>query len=163
MAIILGKEVTDSITGIKGIATARAEFLYGCVRIIVQPTKLVDGQRAKVEAIDELQLLENDPATTPPPHPVLGTVCKDSITGFKGVAVVRSTYLHAAPRIGLQPKELGRDGLPLDLIDFDEPQLLYKAAKKMEALAAPPAAATTALARTGGPGIMARAHSIARR
>ena len=42
--IKLGSKVRDSITGLEGIATARTEYLYGCVRITITPTELKDGK-----------------------------------------------------------------------------------------------------------------------
>lgn len=38
--IKLGDKVKDKISGFEGLATARSEFLYGCVRILVEPTGL---------------------------------------------------------------------------------------------------------------------------
>ncbi len=38
----LGKEYKDSITGYSGIAVARTIYLYGCVRVMLVPTKLKD-------------------------------------------------------------------------------------------------------------------------
>lgn len=37
MQVQLGTEVRDTLTGFKGIAVSRTEYLYGCVRIGVQP------------------------------------------------------------------------------------------------------------------------------
>ena len=54
--IKLGQKVRDSITGMKGTAIARTEFLYGCVRIAVQPTELKDGAPVESVYIDEPQL-----------------------------------------------------------------------------------------------------------
>jgi len=42
--IKLGQEVKDIVSGFKGIATARTEWLYGCVRVTVQSKKCVDGK-----------------------------------------------------------------------------------------------------------------------
>ncbi len=41
--IKLGQKVRDTITGMEGTAVARTEFMYGCVRIAVQPAELKDG------------------------------------------------------------------------------------------------------------------------
>ena len=38
--IELGSTVRDKITGFEGIATSRAEFLYGCVRYGIEPVDL---------------------------------------------------------------------------------------------------------------------------
>lgn len=40
----LGEKVTDRISGFCGIATGRAEYLYGCVQIHVAGSKLKDGE-----------------------------------------------------------------------------------------------------------------------
>jgi len=39
----LGQEVKDTITGFRGIAVTRTEFLQGCCRIEVQPKVKRDG------------------------------------------------------------------------------------------------------------------------
>lgn len=40
MEIKLGSKVKDIVTDLEGIATARVEFLNGCIRYIVQPPGL---------------------------------------------------------------------------------------------------------------------------
>jgi hypothetical protein len=35
--IILGKKVADKVTGLEGIVTGRAEYLYGCTQYCVVP------------------------------------------------------------------------------------------------------------------------------
>jgi len=53
----LGDRVKDRITGLVGIVTARTEFLYGCVRIQVQPEKLdKDKKVAETGHFDEAQV-----------------------------------------------------------------------------------------------------------
>jgi hypothetical protein len=42
MKVTLGKKYKDSISGYEGIAIARAIYLYGCVRVLISPTKLRD-------------------------------------------------------------------------------------------------------------------------
>ncbi len=56
MSIKLGDRVKDSITGFKGIATARAEYLYGCVQVLVQPESIKDGAIVKSQWMDEQRL-----------------------------------------------------------------------------------------------------------
>jgi hypothetical protein len=55
--IILGSKVRDSITGLEGIATARCTYLYGCVRIGIQPTAL-EGQKVAEEVFLDEQRVE---------------------------------------------------------------------------------------------------------
>ena len=52
----VGDRVKDKIGGFTGIATARYEYLYGCVRINVQPEKTKDGKPADGFVFDEDQL-----------------------------------------------------------------------------------------------------------
>lgn len=55
--IALGDRVKDRITGFQGIAVARTEWLYGCVRITVQPEKRDgDGKLLANETFDAPQL-----------------------------------------------------------------------------------------------------------
>lgn len=51
----LGTEVRCRITGLRGIAVSRCEFLYGCVRVGVQG-KVKDGKLPEAQYIDEPQL-----------------------------------------------------------------------------------------------------------
>ena len=55
--ISLGSKTKDNITGFEGIITARAEYLNGCVRFLVQPQKLnEDGEMIESQWIDAGQL-----------------------------------------------------------------------------------------------------------
>jgi hypothetical protein len=38
----LGDKVRDRINGFEGIVTGRAVYLYGCVQVLVAPTKLAE-------------------------------------------------------------------------------------------------------------------------
>ena len=55
-AVTLGDKVQDTITGNKGIAIARTEWMYGCIRITVQPEGSKDGVPLECFNIDEPQL-----------------------------------------------------------------------------------------------------------
>jgi hypothetical protein len=52
----------------------------------------------------------------------LGDIGKDKISGFTGVVVAITTWLHACRRITLQPREL-KDGEPVKNCTFDGPQI----------------------------------------
>lgn len=52
----LGDRVEEAITGFVGIAVARTEWLFGCVRITVQPEKLKDNKIGETQTFDEPQL-----------------------------------------------------------------------------------------------------------
>lgn len=54
--ITLGSKVQDNVTGLKGIATSRVEYLNGCVRYAVQSKIKKDGEMPDSIYIDEEQL-----------------------------------------------------------------------------------------------------------
>ncbi|SHE66548.1 hypothetical protein SAMN02745157_0666 [Kaistia soli DSM 19436] len=62
--IKLGNKVRDLVTGFTGIATARTEYLYGCVHISVTPTVDKDGKQAETAWFDEqrVEVVEDTPA-----------------------------------------------------------------------------------------------------
>lgn len=51
----------------------------------------------------------------------LGDLAKDTITGFEGVCIAETQWLHGCRRITLQPREL-KDGKAIESASFDEPQ-----------------------------------------
>lgn len=53
---MLGKKVKDSVTGLTGIATARIEYMNGCVQYMIQPKVVKDGVPAKAEWYDAQQV-----------------------------------------------------------------------------------------------------------
>lgn len=50
-----GDRVKDKITGTTGIVVARTEWLYGCVRVTVQPEESKEGKPAESFVVDEAQ------------------------------------------------------------------------------------------------------------
>ena len=54
--IRLGDKVRDNITGFTGVATGRTEYLYGCVRICIEPAELHDGKPVEALWFDEQRL-----------------------------------------------------------------------------------------------------------
>jgi hypothetical protein len=52
----------------------------------------------------------------------LGDKVKDVITGYTGIIVYRSQWLHNCNTYGVKSQDL-KDGKPMDLQHFDEPQL----------------------------------------
>ncbi len=53
----------------------------------------------------------------------LGDEVKDSVSGFKGIAVSTHVYLHGCTRISVQPK-VDKTGKHPETQAFDEPQLI---------------------------------------
>jgi hypothetical protein len=60
---------------------------------------------------------------------ILGDVVKDKISGFKGVAVSRHSYLNGCDRISVQPL-VDKKGKISESVTFDEPQLKTIAKQK---------------------------------
>ena len=58
----------------------------------------------------------------------LGDEVKDKITGYKGTAICRHTYLQGCDRISVQPKISKANPSTTDE-SFDEPQLIVTKAK----------------------------------
>ena len=61
---LAGNLVRDTVTGFTGIATGRAEYMYGCNRIQVEPKELKDGAPIESCWFDE-QRIEVVKADTP--------------------------------------------------------------------------------------------------
>jgi len=49
----LGAKVRDRISGFEGIVTGRAEYLWGCVQILVNPGQVKDSQPVTSTWLDE--------------------------------------------------------------------------------------------------------------
>lgn len=54
----------------------------------------------------------------------LGDRVKDPITGFAGIVVAVTTWLHGCIRIAVQPEALEKDGKPKEDRYFDQSQLI---------------------------------------
>lgn len=53
----------------------------------------------------------------------VGDVVRDTVTGFEGIAVAITKWLHGCMRITVQPQKL-HDGKPIEPQTFDAPQLV---------------------------------------
>jgi hypothetical protein len=69
MMVKLGTVVTDSLTGFTGTATSRTEYLFGCVRVYVEPTGLHDGSPIEGQYFDEQRLTTKSAAKVGGPAP----------------------------------------------------------------------------------------------
>lgn len=72
--VVLGKKYTDEISGVTGVATSRTEFLFGCVRVFLEPEGVKeDGSPKEGTYFDEQRLIEDSvakaggPTDLPPP------------------------------------------------------------------------------------------------
>ena len=51
-----GQSVLDTLSGLEGVVVARTEWLYGCVRLAVQPSGSKDGKPYEPFWVDEPQV-----------------------------------------------------------------------------------------------------------
>lgn len=54
----------------------------------------------------------------------LGSKVKDKVTGFTGIAIGETRWLHGCLRYTVQPQERDKDGKIKECTSFDEPQLI---------------------------------------
>jgi len=61
MKIKLGSKVRDKITGFTGVATAKIEYLNGCVQVCIRPPVGVDNKMPEHEYIDieQIEVIDN--------------------------------------------------------------------------------------------------------
>ncbi len=83
----------------------------------------------------------------------LGDRVKDTVTGFTGIVIGVTTWLHGCIRIGVQPEKLGKDGKTQEAVWFDQSQLLLVKAGVHKPMLLAVAEAPPAEARrsSGGP------------
>jgi len=77
----------------------------------------------------------------------LGSKVKDKITGFTGIAIGETRWLHGCLRYTVQPQDRDKDGKQKDTAAFDEPQLIVLETPANTKIQATPNEAR----RTGGP------------
>jgi len=65
----LGDKVKDRINGFQGIVTGRAEYLYGCVQVVISPDRLgKDGDYLEGKWVDEDRVEVVNPYAAPRPQ-----------------------------------------------------------------------------------------------
>jgi hypothetical protein len=84
----------------------------------------------------------------------LGDKVRDRLTGFEGIAIGRTQWLHGCERIIIQPDKL-HEGKTIDAMTFDEPQIDVR----IEGAYEPAASEKTVKARPGGPRPEATRHA----
>lgn len=104
----MGREVTDVVTGIKGIVTSWHHILGGMEQAGV--TGEANGDKpGDVMSYDivQLEVVANGrvvPKIEAPAHPFdLGDEVKDTVTGFTGKIVELTTFLNGCNHVSLQP------------------------------------------------------------
>ncbi len=80
----------------------------------------------------------------------LGSRVRDSITGFEGIAVIRSEHLYGCVHIGITPTILNKDGSTIRPEFFDEQRVLVLEEMKPEVSPASSAVSGGILLDEGG-------------
>ena len=144
--VTLGSAVKDMVSGVEGIAVGRTEWLYGCTRITVEQTKPgKDGTPNDLECFDEQRVEVTKEGKVPhtPAEPcdiTLGSKVKDTVTGFTGMAVAKTVWLHGTVSIGIEPTTL-HEGKPIQAHEFNVKRVaLIETAKPPMSKAADPKA-----------------------
>jgi hypothetical protein len=70
--------------------------------------------KTKKEKIEQPTDMKNVP---------LGTLMRDKVTGWEGIAVAKVTYMNGCVQYGLKPQHLDKDGKTMDAPTFDCEQL----------------------------------------
>lgn len=137
----LGARLKDRITGIEGVATNYYFHLSGCQYIEIEPDAKDGARSAEIYLPEERYEQAASGSTfadTKVPeidtcHVKLGDEVKDSLTGFKGHAMMIQIPLFGVGRVAIEPS-LDKEGKRQDATFFDE-QLVEVIKKK-----APPVA-----------------------
>lgn len=109
--IRLGMVVKDPASGLTGIVNMQAQLISGSVQYAIMPQG--DGKTIpETHFIDDFMLEyvgEGVSKRTPAPdinaRHRLGEELQDTITGFKGIAIERVTYLNGCVHYNLQPQQ----------------------------------------------------------
>jgi len=107
--IKMGMTVRDPASGLTGIATMKTEMISGTVQYAIQPVG--DGKSIpEGHFVDDFMLeFVDDGVSKKAPTPDsdakfrIGQELRDTLTGFKGIAVERTTYLNGCVHYSLQP------------------------------------------------------------
>lgn len=123
--IKLGSIVKDTYTGFEGMAVGRTVWLYGCVRIAVEPGLDKDGKPQSSSSFDEqrIEVITAAEYDSPPEKIKLGSKVRDKHTGFEGTAIGRTVWLHAGAVITIEPYGFDKDGKPRDQKAFEEERI----------------------------------------
>lgn len=151
----LGHSVRDISTGLTGIATGMVETFDGNIRFVIQPplpeedtdSKLPDGFEIDIqmlEFVDEGVFAYT--ATAADDDIVLGQTVKSIVTGFKGIALNRVTYMNGCVQYQVVPKMQKKKGN-----FFGEPKGCFISPKLLEIVDEGISSHLTNLDPSGGP------------
>jgi len=84
MSIALGARVRDTVTGFTGVATARVEYLNGCIQYCVKPVVGDDGKMPDGEYLDIGQLEVVDGGVSVPRRDTGGPMSDTPSATYRG-------------------------------------------------------------------------------
>lgn len=112
---LLGKPVTDKITGLTGVVTQEVQSLNGNYRYTVQPvssdpTKVLDSWTLDQQGLEVVLFGVGYDPLEPVPHDIeLGDTVKNIITDKSGVVMAFATYLNGCVSAMVSPMSGGED------------------------------------------------------
>jgi len=123
----IGQTVKDLVTGVEGVAICRAQYLHGCIRLEVQPSKKKDDTIPESVMIDEVQIkIINKKQLIKVKKSKqlvkLGQKVYDPVSDLQGIVVARSVYMNGCSRVYLAFKK-DHNGKYQDGRWIDEPQV----------------------------------------
>jgi len=133
-----GMKVRDNLSGFEGTVTAISDWAFGCIRIKVEPNRLDEkGAPIQNQVFDEqrLDIIDDKGAIVPDidadPPIEMGWEVKDSITGFKGIVVCRTTHISGLVIVQVAAEKM-KEGKPVEEQAFEERRLVKIEAKKVK-------------------------------
>jgi hypothetical protein len=130
----LGTNVTDTVTGIKGMLTHYDIDMGRNVHYMFQPGQLSpeDGQPVESFWINENRIEGGILKDVNLPLEVLGTQVEDIATGFKGTAIALRLHINGCVHFQVKPKGvIEKTGKSIGYTDFDIRRLKGDAIKQL--------------------------------
>jgi hypothetical protein len=122
----LGAYAREIISGFEGVIVGKTLHLNGCHRVIIQPTKLKDGEPLsalsvdvqQVDIVPDIPVIKSGNIGLEWGNAKLGTRARDLITDYQGIVVSKTEWFGGKKRVGIQSKDL-HDGKAIPIHDFD--------------------------------------------
>jgi len=122
----IGDLVKDKITGFTGILIEKTKWFNNCMRIGIEPNKLINGNIIDTKHFDmqQIEIIKINPLKLKIPKYILGKYlgdfAKDKVTGYSGIICAECIGIRTfIIDIGIQSQELEED-VPRDIMYFCE-------------------------------------------
>lgn len=111
LPVALGRLVRDKSSGMEGIADAKVEMLTGNVQFNIRPQSKDGSSAEKAHCVDYhmLEVIGEGVFSAVPPIDKTATILvgeevEDAVTGVKGIATERATFLNGCVYYAVQPR-----------------------------------------------------------